>query len=120
MHFFENYVLIVAGVAVTMGVLQVTILSVGLVLVCLLSCTISLCLFTSSGDFFPPPSPPPHPPVIHMSNIYVTLHHKMSRNLPDDHFHVFIFSEGKFYAFTMVKTMFKSEDYLLSHWENLL
>ena len=30
---------------------------------------------------------------------YVTLHHKMSINVPDGHFHVFIFSEGKFYAF---------------------
>ena len=28
----------------------------------------------------------------------VTLHHAMSRNLPDGHFHVFIFSENKFYA----------------------
>ena len=30
--------------------------------------------------------------------INVTLHHKMSRNVPDGHFHVFIFSESKFYA----------------------
>ena len=28
----------------------------------------------------------------------VTLHHEMSRNVPDGHFHVFIFSESKFYA----------------------
>ena len=30
---------------------------------------------------------------------YVTLHHEMSRNVPDGHFHVVIFSENKFYAF---------------------
>ena len=32
---------------------------------------------------------------------YVTLHHEMSNNVPDDHFHVFffiIFSESKLYA----------------------
>ena len=29
----------------------------------------------------------------------MTLHHEMSRNVPDAHFHVFIFSESKFYAF---------------------
>ena len=29
---------------------------------------------------------------------YVTLHHKMNRNVPDGHFHAFIFSEIKFYA----------------------
>ena len=29
---------------------------------------------------------------------YVTLHHEMSRNVPNDHFHVFIFSESKFCA----------------------
>ena len=29
---------------------------------------------------------------------YVTLHHEMSRNVPDGHFHLFIFSESKFYA----------------------
>ena len=28
----------------------------------------------------------------------MTLHHEMSRNVPDGHFHVFIFSESKFYA----------------------
>ena len=28
----------------------------------------------------------------------MTLYHKMSRNVPDGHFHVFIFSESKFYA----------------------
>ena len=31
--------------------------------------------------------------------IFVTLHHKMSRNVPDCHFQVFIFSESKFNAF---------------------
>ena len=30
--------------------------------------------------------------------LYVTLHHEMSRNVPDGHFHVFIFSESKFCA----------------------
>ena len=29
---------------------------------------------------------------------FVTLHHKMSRNVPDGHFLVFILSESKFYA----------------------
>ena len=29
---------------------------------------------------------------------YVTLHHEMSRNVPVGHFHVFIFSDSKFYA----------------------
>ena len=28
----------------------------------------------------------------------MTLHLEMSRNVPDVHFHVFIFSESKFYA----------------------
>ena len=28
----------------------------------------------------------------------VTLHHEMSRNVPDGHFHVLIFAESKFYA----------------------
>ena len=28
----------------------------------------------------------------------VTLHHEMSRNVPDGHFHVFIFSQSQFYA----------------------
>ena len=28
----------------------------------------------------------------------MTLHHEMSRNVPDGHFHVLIFSESKFYA----------------------
>ena len=30
--------------------------------------------------------------------LYVTLHHEMSRNVPDGRFYVFIFSESKFYA----------------------
>ena len=29
---------------------------------------------------------------------FVTLHHEMRRNVPDGYFHVFIFSESKFYA----------------------
>ena len=28
----------------------------------------------------------------------MTLHHEMSRNVPDGHFQVFIFSESKFYV----------------------
>ena len=28
----------------------------------------------------------------------MTLHYEMSRNVPDGHFHVFTFSESKFYA----------------------
>ena len=28
----------------------------------------------------------------------MTLHHEMSRSVPDGHFHVLIFSESKFYA----------------------
>ena len=31
-------------------------------------------------------------------NTYVTFHHEMSRNVPDSHFHVFIFSESEFCA----------------------
>ena len=30
--------------------------------------------------------------------INVSLRHKMSRNVPDGHFHVFFFSESEFYA----------------------
>ena len=45
----------------------------------------------------------------------VTLHHKMSRNVPDGHFHVFIFSESNSMLFTMVKNIFKSEDQWLSY-----
>ena len=33
-----------------------------------------------------------------MTQRFVTLHHEMSRNVPDGLFHVFIFSESKFYA----------------------
>ena len=32
------------------------------------------------------------------SSEIVTLHHEMTRNEPDGHFHVFIFSESKFFA----------------------
>ena len=39
---------------------------------------------------------------------YVILHHEMSRNVPDGHFQVYIFSESKFY--TMAKSIFRSED----------
>ena len=42
-------------------------------------------------------------------SICVTLHHKMSRNVPDGHFHVFISSESKFYAIYNGETIFKSE-----------
>ena len=28
----------------------------------------------------------------------MTLHHEMNRNVPDGHFHVFMFSESNFYA----------------------
>ena len=38
---------------------------------------------------------------------FVTLHHEMSRNVPDGHFHVFIFSESKFYAFYHGKKHFQ-------------
>ena len=30
--------------------------------------------------------------------VNATLHHEMSRNVPDGHFHDFTFSESKFYA----------------------
>ena len=33
-----------------------------------------------------------------ISKLFVTLHQEMSRNVPDGHFHVFIFSESIFYA----------------------
>ena len=33
-----------------------------------------------------------------VSTKYMTLHHEMSRNVPDAHFHVFIFSGSKFCA----------------------
>ena len=40
----------------------------------------------------------------------VTLHREMSRNVPDGHFHVFIFSECKFCAIYNGENHFKSED----------
>ena len=42
--------------------------------------------------------------------IFVTLHHEMSRNVPDGHFHVLCFLKVKSMLFTMVKTIFKSEE----------
>ena len=41
--------------------------------------------------------------------LYVTLHHEMSRNVPDGHFHVLYFLKVNFMLFTMVKSIFKSE-----------
>ena len=42
---------------------------------------------------------------------YVTLHHEMSRYVPDGHFHVFLyFLKVNYMLFTMVKNIFKSED----------
>ena len=41
---------------------------------------------------------------------YVTLHHKMSRNVPGDHFHVLYFLKVNSMLYTMVKNIFKSED----------
>ena len=35
---------------------------------------------------------------VQSASIFVTLHHEMSRNMPDGHVHVFIFSESKFYT----------------------
>ena len=37
----------------------------------------------------------------------MTDHHKMSRNVPDGHFHVFIFSKSKFYAIYNGETHFQ-------------
>ena len=37
----------------------------------------------------------------------VTLHHEMSCNVPDGHFHVFIFSESKFYVIYKGETHFQ-------------
>ena len=42
--------------------------------------------------------------------IIVTLHHKMSRNVPDGHFHALYFLKVNSMLFTMVKTIFESED----------
>ena len=39
--------------------------------------------------------------------LIVTLHHEMSRNVPDGHFHVCIFSENKFYAFYIGENHFQ-------------
>ena len=39
--------------------------------------------------------------------VYVTLHHERSRNVPDGHFHVFIFSASKFYAIYNGENHFK-------------
>ena len=38
--------------------------------------------------------------MVHVSHAYknVTLHHEMSRDVPDGHFHVFMFSESKCYG----------------------
>ena len=32
------------------------------------------------------------------ARLFVTFHHEMSHNVTNGHFHVFIFSESKFYA----------------------
>ena len=43
--------------------------------------------------------------------LLVTVHHEMSRNVPDGHFHVFFFFlKVNYMLFTTVKTIFKSED----------
>ena len=42
--------------------------------------------------------------------VNLTLHHEMRRNVPNGHFHVFIFSESKFYAIYNGENHFKSED----------
>ena len=44
------------------------------------------------------------------ASIYVTLHYEMSRNVPDGSFHVLNFLKVNSMLFTMVTTMFKSED----------
>ena len=44
------------------------------------------------------------------SRKYLTLHHEMSRNVPDGHFHGFFFLKVNSMLFTLVKTIFKSED----------
>ena len=45
-----------------------------------------------------------------MRMVYVTLYHEMSHTVPDSHFQVLMYSESKFYAITMVKIIFRSED----------
>ena len=42
-----------------------------------------------------------------MQPTFVTLHDEISRNVPDGHFHVFIFSESKLYAIYNGRTHFK-------------
>ena len=45
------------------------------------------------------------------SLIITTIHHEMSRNVPDGHFHVFLyFLKVNSILFTMVKIIFKSDD----------
>ena len=44
------------------------------------------------------------------SSPFVTLHHKMSRIVPDGLFNVLYFLKVKSMLFTMVKPIFKSED----------
>ena len=44
---------------------------------------------------------------IQVHNNIVTLHHKMSRNVPDGHFHVFIFSASKLYAISNGENQFQ-------------
>ena len=43
-------------------------------------------------------------------HINLTLHHEMSRNLPDGHFHLLYFLKENSMLSAMVKTIFKSED----------
>ena len=42
--------------------------------------------------------------------LFVIVHHKMSCNVPDGHFHVLYFLKVNSMLFTMVKTIFKLED----------
>ena len=42
-----------------------------------------------------------------VQSVFVTLHHEMSRNVPDGHFHVFKFSESKFYTIYNGENHFK-------------
>ena len=43
-------------------------------------------------------------------HLYVTLHHKMSRNVPDGHFMFLYFLKVNSVLFTTVKFIFKSQD----------
>ena len=45
----------------------------------------------------------------------MTLHHKVRHNVPDGHFHVLYFLKVISMLFTMVKTIFKSEDWWPSY-----